>query len=212
MAANSQGTDWAAYFRLRAEDGGGLHISAAERLQIAALLSDRAASARFLAVGYVLRNLKGESFAAGSNTAADAWRYLFGHYAATLAEVKSHEEAGWRVEECAASDRAAMQAQIDRLMLEYCPEEMTPEQVENWGRHQKAAPLESGASVQSPGRDSGASPDGAARCAPTPKGNADLVKRVRSFLDDKPTGDFDMSDAVDLLIEAADALDQRGQR
>jgi hypothetical protein len=35
---------------------------------------------------------------------------------------------------------AAKQAQIDRLMLEYCPDEMTKEQVEEWGRHQKPAP------------------------------------------------------------------------
>ena len=34
---------------------------------------------------------------------------------------------------------AALQAQIDRLMLEYCPEEMTPEQVEEWGKHQRPA-------------------------------------------------------------------------
>lgn len=32
----------------------------------------------------------------------------------------------------------ALQAQIDSLMLEYCPDEMTKEQFENWGKHQKA--------------------------------------------------------------------------
>lgn len=32
----------------------------------------------------------------------------------------------------------AKQAQIDRLMLEYCPNEMTEEQLEEWGKHQKA--------------------------------------------------------------------------
>jgi hypothetical protein len=30
------------------------------------------------------------------------------------------------------------QAHIDALMLEYCPEDMTPEQVETWGNHQRA--------------------------------------------------------------------------
>ena len=30
----------------------------------------------------------------------------------------------------------AQQAHIDRLMIEFCPEEMTPEQRENWARHQ----------------------------------------------------------------------------
>jgi len=29
---------------------------------------------------------------------------------------------------------AAMQAKIDRLMLEYCPEEMTPEQTAEWDK------------------------------------------------------------------------------
>jgi hypothetical protein len=33
-----------------------------------------------------------------------------------------------------------LQARIDALMLEYCPDEMTPEQIANWERHQKAAP------------------------------------------------------------------------
>ncbi len=32
-----------------------------------------------------------------------------------------------------------LQARIDALMLEYCPDEMTPEQVENWGKHQRLA-------------------------------------------------------------------------
>lgn len=30
----------------------------------------------------------------------------------------------------------ARQAEIDRLMLEYCPAEMTPEQIDNWKKHQ----------------------------------------------------------------------------
>lgn len=30
-----------------------------------------------------------------------------------------------------------LQATIDRLMLEYCPEEMTQEQKDNWAKHQK---------------------------------------------------------------------------
>jgi len=32
---------------------------------------------------------------------------------------------------------AHAEAKIDALMLEYCPDEMTPEQVENWGKHQR---------------------------------------------------------------------------
>lgn len=34
----------------------------------------------------------------------------------------------------------AKQAKIDALMLEFCPEEMTPEQVKTWGEHQRVAP------------------------------------------------------------------------
>lgn len=34
-------------------------------------------------------------------------------------------------------DYDALQAQVDRLMLEYCPDEMTEEQFENWAKHQK---------------------------------------------------------------------------
>lgn len=31
----------------------------------------------------------------------------------------------------------AIQAQIDALMFEYCPDEMTKEQVDEWAKHQK---------------------------------------------------------------------------
>jgi hypothetical protein len=31
----------------------------------------------------------------------------------------------------------AQQAEIDRLMLEYCPDEMTAEQLAEWGKHQR---------------------------------------------------------------------------
>ena len=33
----------------------------------------------------------------------------------------------------------ALQAQVDSLMLEFCPYEMTEEQLEVWGSHQRAA-------------------------------------------------------------------------
>ena len=35
---------------------------------------------------------------------------------------------------------AWLQARVDALMLEYCPEEMTPEQIAEWGRNQVAVP------------------------------------------------------------------------
>ena len=33
------------------------------------------------------------------------------------------------------------QAKIDALMLEYCPDEMTPEQIAEWEKHQKVSDL-----------------------------------------------------------------------
>lgn len=36
---------------------------------------------------------------------------------------------------------AAKQAKIDSLILEWCPEEMTLEQIEEWGRNQRAAAM-----------------------------------------------------------------------
>ena len=35
---------------------------------------------------------------------------------------------------------ATLQARIDELMLEYCPDEMTHEQLDEWARHQIPAP------------------------------------------------------------------------
>ena len=35
---------------------------------------------------------------------------------------------------------ATLQARIDELMLEYCPDEMTPDQLAEWERHQIPAP------------------------------------------------------------------------
>lgn len=37
----------------------------------------------------------------------------------------------------ARRDCEALQAQVDALMLEFCPEDMTPEQIARWGRHQE---------------------------------------------------------------------------
>jgi hypothetical protein len=34
-------------------------------------------------------------------------------------------------------DTEALQAQIDSLMLEYCPKEVTKEQMDNWAKHQR---------------------------------------------------------------------------
>ncbi len=37
------------------------------------------------------------------------------------------------------AENVRLQAKIDALMLEYCPDEMTPEQLANWERHQSVA-------------------------------------------------------------------------
>ena len=49
--------------------------------------------------------------------------------------------------EVAARKADALQAQLDALMLEFCPEEMTEAQKENWARHQRPASDEMQASV-----------------------------------------------------------------
>lgn len=54
-------------------------------------------------------------------------------------EAEERESAHWQERAEQAERRAErLQAQVDALMLEYCPDEMTPEQVEEWTRHQKA--------------------------------------------------------------------------
>lgn len=39
------------------------------------------------------------------------------------------------------TENASLQAEIDRLMLEFCPDEMTKEQMENWEKHQKVSDI-----------------------------------------------------------------------
>jgi len=38
------------------------------------------------------------------------------------------------------SERDALQAKLDRLMLEYCPEDMSKEQMAEWEKHQRVVP------------------------------------------------------------------------
>lgn len=45
------------------------------------------------------------------------------------------------------TEKAALQAKIDSLMMEYCPSEMTAEQIEEWGKHQKSAGPEASAAL-----------------------------------------------------------------
>ena len=49
--------------------------------------------------------------------------------------------------EVAARKADVLQAQLDALMLEYCPDEMTEAQKENWARHQRPASDEQQAEV-----------------------------------------------------------------
>ena len=44
-----------------------------------------------------------------------------------------------KAEQAECKECGAKQAQIDRLMLEYCPDEMTPEQMKEWGNNQRPA-------------------------------------------------------------------------
>ena len=41
-------------------------------------------------------------------------------------------------------DKGALQAKIDSLMLEFCPDEMTEEQFKNWSKHQVPASPDKG--------------------------------------------------------------------
>jgi len=40
---------------------------------------------------------------------------------------------------CLICEVERLEAKVDSLMLEYCPDEMTPEQVAEWGKHQVPA-------------------------------------------------------------------------
>lgn len=48
-----------------------------------------------------------------------------------------YEAAEMIIDLCAQVD--ALQARVDALMLEFCPDEMNEEQLENWARHQRPA-------------------------------------------------------------------------
>lgn len=46
-----------------------------------------------------------------------------------------------RIADRASNEVEAQQAKIDSLMLEYCPNEMTKEQIKNWEKHQVKSSL-----------------------------------------------------------------------
>lgn len=71
---------------------------------------------------------------------------------ALRAELEAEKAAHWRTCQTAAHEAeerdklqaevAAQQAKIDALMIEYCHEEMTGEQLANWSKHQVPATAE----------------------------------------------------------------------
>ena len=46
------------------------------------------------------------------------------------------------------AERDALQSRLDWVMLEYCPEEMTNEQFEEWARHQKPVTVKTAAEIR----------------------------------------------------------------
>lgn len=51
-----------------------------------------------------------------------------------------NEREGPQLLRAAVKELNNKQAQIDALMLEWCPDEMTAEQLAEWGRHQNQVP------------------------------------------------------------------------
>ena len=50
-------------------------------------------------------------------------------------------------------DAELKQAKVDSLMLEYCPDEMSQEQLENWKHHQRKATPEETAAIDAASAD-----------------------------------------------------------
>lgn len=59
-----------------------------------------------------------------------------GIYLGTI-DIEEEQYGKWVKWEEAKQVIDALEAKIDALMLEHCPDEMTPEQVENWEKHQR---------------------------------------------------------------------------
>ena len=59
------------------------------------------------------------------------------HLRQRLMRAEHHGNVMQGFAEVAARKADALQAQLDALMLEFCPDEMTDAQRENWARHQK---------------------------------------------------------------------------
>ena len=54
--------------------------------------------------------------------------------------IENAETAGWKkCPSCMQKRIKELEAKIDAVMLEYCPDEMTAEQIENWSENQGLA-------------------------------------------------------------------------
>jgi hypothetical protein len=58
-----------------------------------------------------------------------------------------------KAKEDAQRDAGAKQAEIDRLMLEFCPDEMTEQQLANWAAHQKPVSDDEAAAIDAALKD-----------------------------------------------------------
>lgn len=56
---------------------------------------------------------------------------------ALVSELDRESRQNWSMYVEVSADARALQAKLDRLMFEYCPEDMTAEQVETWEKHQR---------------------------------------------------------------------------
>lgn len=56
---------------------------------------------------------------------------------ALVSELDRESRQNWALYVEVSADARALQAKLDRLMFEYCPEDMTAEQVETWAKHQR---------------------------------------------------------------------------
>ena len=102
--------------------------------------------------------------------------------------------------------RGEMQAKIDALMLEYCPDEMTPEQVAEWGRHQKRVPEPTAPQLSTADVSTAPSPEGAGQGEA-----AEAVGLLREVFGAYVLGvGFMLADRAALLRRVSDFLAKQG--
>lgn len=77
---------------------------------------------------------------------SEAWEKWRDANIDALLDAAERTEAAEPMRRALAAERelAEARAKIDALMLEYCPDEMTPGQVDEWARHQRPIDAERG--------------------------------------------------------------------